>query len=124
AMRWNNILGAVPPEVWVALPGCNPSPMCPPGTPPGRIGVFNTIAMAFTADIHLPARFSQALFLAFDKYGNLWFPMPMSNEIGMYNLSTAKFHKWTVPTASSGPWDIAIDAQGYIWFTEHYTNQI
>jgi streptogramin lyase len=29
-----------------------------------------------------------------------------------------------VPTASAGPWDLAIDSKGKVWFTEHYVNQI
>src|SRR5438445_3570785 len=28
-------------NVWLALPGCDPSPMCSNSTPPGKIAVFN-----------------------------------------------------------------------------------
>src|SRR5258708_28262943 len=34
------------------------------------------------------------------------------------------FQQWTIPTANSGPWDLAIDHNGKIWFTEHYVNKI
>jgi streptogramin lyase len=29
-----------------------------------------------------------------------------------------------VPTVSAGPWDLAIDSNGKVWFTEHYVNKI
>ncbi len=59
-----------------------------------------------------------------NKLGNAWFPMPMNNSIGRYNMPSHTFQQWAVPTAGSGPWDIAIDANGFIWFTEHYSNKI
>jgi virginiamycin B lyase len=111
-------------RVWVALPGCDPSPMCSNTTPPGRFDVFNPATSSWVASHHLPAGYAQPLFLAFDKQGVLWFPMPMDNSIGMYNLSSHTYQKWPVPTAGAGPWDLAIDSNGIIWFTEHYTNKI
>ncbi|MFL5629386.1 MAG: hypothetical protein ACJ788_27735 [Ktedonobacteraceae bacterium] len=111
-------------NIWVAVPGCDPSPTCSPQTPPGRFAMFNPSNSAWAGGIRLPSGYAQALFLAFDKLGNAWFPMPMNNSIGTYNTTTHTFHKWTVPTAGSGPWDIAIDGHGFIWFTEHYTNKI
>jgi streptogramin lyase len=50
--------------------------------------------------------------------------MPMNNALGMYNPGLQTFQQWPVPTASAGPWDVAIDHNGKIWFTEHYTNKI
>ena len=111
-------------RVWVALPGCDPSPMCSNTTPPGRFDVFNPATSSWVTSHHLPAGYAQPLFLAFDKQGVLWFPMPMDNSIGMYNLSSHTYQKWPVPTAGAGPWDLAIDSNGIIWFTEHYTNKI
>ena len=111
-------------NVWMAMPGCDPSPTCGSSTPPGKIGEFNPGCSCWIASYQLPSGFGQALFLAFDAQGNLWFPMPMSNSIGELNLSSNTFSQWGVPTAGSGPWDIAIDHNGMIWFTEHYTNQI
>jgi streptogramin lyase len=111
-------------NVWMAIPGCDPSPTCSSSTPPGKIGEFNPGCSCWSAYYQLPSGFGQALFLAFDAQGNLWFPMPMSNSIGELVPSTNTFSQWAVPTASSGPWGIAIDQNGNIWFTEHYTNQI
>ncbi|HJT55183.1 MAG TPA: hypothetical protein VJ761_01715 [Ktedonobacteraceae bacterium] len=111
-------------NVWVAVPGCDPEPNCPIGTPPGKIEEFNPVNSSWVATYQLPKGYGQALFLAFDKSGNLWFPMFQSNTLGKFNPTTGKFKKWQLPTANAGPWDLAIDKKGNIWITEHFTNQI
>ena len=111
-------------NVWVAVPGCDPSPTCSTTTPPGEIEEYNPAASSWIATYQLPSGYAQPLFLAFDAQGNLWFPMPMANSIGMLNLQSKTFQQFSVPTAAAGPWDIAIDHNGKIWFTEHYTNKI
>lgn len=111
-------------NVWVAVPGCDPSPTCSTSTPPGEIEEFNPSTSSWIATYQLPSGYGQPLFLAFDSQGNLWFPSPMANAICELVLSSKTFNKWAVPTASSGPWDIAIDHSGNIWFTEHFSNKI
>lgn len=111
-------------NVWLALPGCNPSPVCTSSTPPGKIAVFNPDTSSWVTTYQLPDDFAQPLFLAFDAQGRIWFPMFMDNALGMYNPANNTFQKWSVPTDYSGPWAIAIDHHGQIWFTEHYTNKI
>src|SRR5579875_257217 len=111
-------------HVWVAVPGCDPNPTCSSSTPPGKIEEFNPSTSSWMATYQLPSGFGQALFLAFDSQGNLWFPLPMSNSIGKLNPSTQSFQQFPVPTSDAGPWDIAIDHSGNIWFTEHYTDKI
>lgn len=111
-------------HVWVAVPGCDPGPTCPNGTPPGRLAEFNSTTTQWIGTYQLPTGYAQPLFLAFDKQGMLWFALPMGNAIGMFNPTSHAFQQWKVPTASSGPWDVAIDGNGNIWFTEHYTNKI
>ncbi|MFL5660145.1 MAG: hypothetical protein ACJ8BW_02210, partial [Ktedonobacteraceae bacterium] len=111
-------------NVWLAIPSCDPSPMCSASTPPGKLAVFNPGTLSWSATYQLPAGYAQPLFLAFDGNGNVWFPMPMNNAIGMYNPGLHTFQQWPVPTSSAGPWDVAIDHNGKIWFTEHYTNKI
>jgi streptogramin lyase len=111
-------------RIWVASPGCDPSPICSNSTPPGRFTLFNPTYSKWVGIHRLPTGFAQPLFLAFDKHGILWFPMPMDNSIGMYNPSTLSYQQWSVPTAGAGPWDLAIDSHGMIWFTEHYSNKI
>src|SRR5947209_5347226 len=106
-------------NVWLAIPGCDPSPMCSNSTPPGKIAVFNPAGPSWSKTYTLPSGYAQPLFVAIDSQGRVWFPMPMDNSIGMFNPSTNTFHQWSVPTAASGPWDVAIDHNGMIWFTEH-----
>lgn len=109
-------------NVWVAVPGCDPAPDCTAG--PGKIEVFNPSTKTWIGNYQLPAGYSQAIFLAIDQSGNVWFPMFHTSELGMFNPITGIFTKWSVPTANSGPWDIAIDHNGKIWFTEHFVNKI
>ncbi|HEV2581089.1 MAG TPA: hypothetical protein VGT44_09570 [Ktedonobacteraceae bacterium] len=111
-------------NVWVAVPGCDPSPMCNTNTPPGKIEVYDPSTKNWTATYQLPSGYGQPLFIQFDASGNLWFAMPMSNSIGMFDPQSDTFQQYAVPTAGSGPWGLAIDHNGNIWFTEHYTDQI
>ena len=111
-------------NVWVAIPGCDPTPTCGSGTPPGKIAEYKPSASSWVATYQLPSGFAQPLFLAFDGQGNLWFPMPMANSIGMLNPASHTFQQWAVPTFGAGPWGVAVDHNGKVWFTEHFTNKI
>src|SRR3974377_273543 len=42
-------------NVWVAVPGCDPSPMCSPSTPPGKIEEYNPSASSWIATYSLPS---------------------------------------------------------------------
>jgi sugar lactone lactonase YvrE len=108
-------------HVWVAVPGCNPNPDCGNNAGPGKIEIFNPTTSAWTKTIQLPS--GQALFLAFDASGNLWFPMFHTNQLGEYDTGGV-FHTWTMPTPASGPWDLVFDQSGNIWITEHFVNKI
>ncbi len=110
-------------NVWVAAPGCDPGTSCSSTTPSGMIEEFNPASSTWTSHT-LPAGYGQALFLAFDTAGNLWFTSPFANVIGTLNPVTKAFQKWTVPTANSRPWDLTVDRHGRIWFTEFSTNKI
>src|SRR5215467_6535872 len=107
-------------NVWVAVPGCNPNPDCGNASP-GKIEVFNPATSTWMNTIQLPS--GQALFLAFDSSGNLWFPLFHTNQLGEYDTSGA-FHTWTMPTAASGPWDLVFDQNGKLWITEHFVNKV
>ena len=111
-------------RVWVALPGCDPSPSCPSSTPPGKLALFDPTTQSWVTVVSLPAGYGQPLFVAVDQNGKVWFTMPVTNAIGMYDPVSTSVTQWAVPTASAGPWDLAIDAHGTIWFTEHYVNKI
>ena len=111
-------------NVWLAVPGCDPSPSCSTSTPPGKIEVYSPSSSSWTQTLHLPSGYAQALFLAFDTKERLWFPAPMSNALEMYNTTNHTFHQWKVPTFNALPWDVAIDHHGKVWFTEHNSNKI
>src|SRR6266566_5397022 len=104
-------------HVWLAIPGCDPSPTCNSSTPPGKIAEFNPATSTWMNTYKLPSGYAQPLFLRFDAQGKLWFPLPMGNSIGRFDPSNKTFQQWTVPTANAGPWDVAIDGHGKIWFT-------
>jgi streptogramin lyase len=111
-------------RVWVAMPGCDPSPTCPASTPPGKIGLFDPNTSSWVSVISLPAGYGQPLFVAVDPAGRVWFTMPVTNSIGVYDPAGASLSSWTSPTAGSGPWGLVIDQTGKPWFTEHYVNKI
>jgi streptogramin lyase len=111
-------------RVWVALPGCDFAPSCPNTTPPGKIALFDPVSHFWPITVSLPAGYGQPAFVALDHSGNVWFTMPVTNTIAVYNPNANTISSWTIPTAGAGPWDLAIDSKGIIWFTEHYTNKI
>src|SRR2546423_683555 len=41
-------------RVWVALPGCDPSPTCPSSTPPGKLALFDPATKSWTTVVSLP----------------------------------------------------------------------
>ena len=110
-------------NVWVAVPDCDPKPHCSTTMIPS-IEEYNPATSTWVATFTLPSGYTSPLFLAFDAQGNLWFPMPMANAIGMLNPATRAFQQIAVPTPGVLPWDIAIDHHGKIWFTEHLSNKI
>jgi streptogramin lyase len=111
-------------RVWVALPGCDLAPSCPNTTPPGKIALFDPVSHSWAVTVSLPSGYGQPVFVAVDHSGNVWFTMPVTNTIAVYNPSANSIRSWAVPTSGAGPWDLAIDSQGIIWFTEHYVNKI
>ncbi len=111
-------------RVWVAMPGCDPSPTCSSGTPPGKLGLFDPATTSWTTVVSLPAGYGQPLFVAVDGGGKVWFTMPVTNAIGRYDPADATVRQWPVPTISAGPWDLDIASSGKVWFTEHYVNKI
>ena len=111
-------------HVWLAIPGCDPSPTCGSNTPPGKIAEFNPSNSSWMNTYQLPSGYAQPLFLAFNSQGRLWFPLPMANSIAMFNPSNNTYQKWAIPTGNAGPWGVAVDHNGKVWFTEHFTNKI
>ncbi|MBV8949432.1 MAG: hypothetical protein JOZ99_01045 [Actinobacteria bacterium] len=110
-------------RVWVALPGCDGN-NCTTSNAPGKLGLFDPTSHTWVTTVTLPSGYGQPLFVAVDSGGKVWFTMPATNAIGVYNPSTTSSSQWAVPTASSGPWGLTIDHNGKVWFTEHYVNKI
>jgi virginiamycin B lyase len=110
-------------RVWVALPGCDGT-ACSSSSAPGKLALFNPATSAWAMVVTLPAGYGQPLFVAVDHSGKVWFTMPATNSIGVYDPVSAAVTQWAVPTTGAGPWDIAIDSTGMIWLTEHYVNKI
>ncbi len=48
-------------NVWVAIPGCDPSPTCSSSTPPGKIAEYKPSASSWMATYQLPSGFAGAL---------------------------------------------------------------
>ena len=111
-------------RVWVALPGCDLAPSCPASTPPGKLALFDPPTHTFVKVVTLPPGYGQPLFVAVGGEGRVWFTMPVTNAIGVYDPWSGTVAQWPVPTPTAGPWDLALDWSGKVWFTEHYTNQI
>jgi len=106
------------------MPGCDLAPSCSSSTPPGKLALFDPNVHSWIIAVLLPAGYGQPIFVAVDHSGKVWFTMPVTNSIGMYDPVSTTITQWAVPTPSAGPWGIAIDSKGTIWFTEHYRNQI
>ncbi|MBV8949247.1 MAG: hypothetical protein JOZ99_00100 [Actinobacteria bacterium] len=111
-------------RVWVALPGCDLAPSCPGSTPPGQLALFDPASHTWVRTVSLPSGYGQPLFVAVAPGGKVWFTMPVTNSIGVYDPVTGNVQQWQAPSGNSGPWDLAIDHRGVIWFTEHYSNKI
>lgn len=111
-------------RVWVAMPGCDLAPSCSNSTPPGKLALFDPNMQSWVTVVSLPAGYGQPVFVAVDHNGKVWFTMPVTNTIGMYDPVATTVSQWAVLTPSAGPWGITIDSNGKIWFTEHYVNKI
>jgi streptogramin lyase len=110
-------------RVWVALPGCD-GQNCSSSNSPGKIALFDPTTKSWVTVVSLPTGYGQPLFVAVDHNGKVWFAMPATNAIAVYDPVSTSVSQWAVPTSSSGPWDIVVDSNGKIWFTEHYSNKI
>ena len=114
-------------NVYVAIPACDPTPVCSPNTagqyPVGAIAKVNASTFSVVQTFTPPAGYSSPVFLAVDSSGNVWFTEPSTNALGKLNPANGSFQQWTAPS-SGAPFDLTIDGQGNIWFTEVLGNKI
>ncbi len=85
-------------RVWVAMPGCDLAPSCPSSTPPGKLALYDPNAQNWATVVSLPAGYGQPLFVAVDHTGKVWFTMPVTNSIGLYDPVSTTVAQWAVPT--------------------------
>src|SRR5947209_3205084 len=106
-------------RVWVAMPGCDLAPSCSSSTPPGKLALFDPNTHNWATIVSLPAGYGQPVFVAVDQSGKVWFTMPVTNAIGLYDPVSTNVTQWAVPTASSG---ISADKHGLIWLDDSLQN--
>ncbi|HET9919609.1 MAG TPA: hypothetical protein VFQ30_07190 [Ktedonobacteraceae bacterium] len=108
--------------VWVAEPGCEPTPKCPTSFP-GIIGQYALSDGSFIQDFKEPTGYSSPLFLALDKAGHIWFTEPDGDAIGEFDPQSGTWNQWPVKKYSA-PFDLTFDTYGNLWFTEFASNEI
>ena len=121
-MPWAIAFDYVHGFVWVAEPGCEPTPKCS-STFPGIIGQYALSDGSFIQDFKEPAGYSSPLFLALDSNGNIWFTQPSSDALGEFTPQTGTWNQWSLKKGSA-PFDLTFDTYGNLWFTEFAGNNI
>lgn len=110
--------------VWVAEPGCIPSPVCT-SPPPGLIGRYNLANPSSGEKDFIPKTGQlNPAFLRVDVKSHVWFTDPTHNLIGELVPKGNQWTTYTAPTANAAPMDLVIDHFGNIWFTEYTANKI
>lgn len=124
-MPWGIALDKAHGYVWVAEPGCNPTPRCSSTTSgtTGAIGQYAFSDGTFIQTINEPTGYTSPLFLLVDSGGRLWFSEPNSNAIGEFDPQSGNWNQWSVKKGAT-PYDMVFDTQGNIWFTEIGSNSI
>ncbi len=80
----------------------------------------------FIYEYPIPNPDGNPLNIVVESPGRSWFTMPEANSIGSLVVTSTteyRFQTYTVPTASSTPYDLAFDGD-VVWFTEQTANQI
>ncbi|HEY6284155.1 MAG TPA: hypothetical protein VIX20_00710 [Ktedonobacteraceae bacterium] len=108
--------------VWVAEPGCTPSPKCPT-IMQGDLSQYALSDSNFIANFNEPSGYSSPLFAAVDREGNVWFTQPTTDALGEYDPLDNSWHQWYLKQGSS-PFDLTFDSNGNLWFTEFGANDI
>jgi virginiamycin B lyase len=55
---------------------------------------------------------------------DIWFTDFINNSLWRYNVLSEEFKQFEVPTQGANPYDVAVDDNGIVWFTEFHANQI
>lgn len=115
-------------NLWVAVPLCDPTPVCSK-TLKGAIIQVDKATFTAVNIYQEPDGFSSPVFLEADADGNIWFTQPTTNAIGKLTPNvkapgSSEWDQWNPPTAHAAPYDLAFDKHGRLWFTEMVANKI
>ncbi len=58
------------------------------------------------------------------KGNRVWYTDHNNNSLWRYNVSTGSFRQYPVPTPGANPFDVAVDDNGIVWFTEFHGGKI
>jgi len=59
-----------------------------------------------------------------DGGGTVWVTERDGNRLGRFDVAAGEWAEYTIPTAGSQPWGLALDGAGGLWFAETAGNQI
>ncbi len=119
---WGIALDTLQHIVWIAEPGCEPTPTCPTSAS-GVLGEYDLLDGSWIQDFPEPPGYSKPTFVAIDTSGTVWFTEPGSDAIGDLNPQNMTWNQWKVPGGST-PFDLTFDTQGNLWFTDFDANAI
>jgi streptogramin lyase len=109
--------------VWVAEPGCDPTPVCQSAFP-SIIGEYSQADGSLIENFKEPdSTYSSPLFVTLDNQGDVWFTEPTTDHIGELIPSTNIWHQWPLPKGTM-PYDLLFDKNGNLWFTEFGSSAI
>jgi len=83
----------------VGLPALREFPLPQPGSYPGQLALE-------------------------DGGGTVWVTERDGNRLGRFDVAAGEWAEYTIPTAGSQPWGLALDGAGGLWFAETAGNQI
>lgn len=121
-MPWGIAIDNVHGFIWVAEPGCTPTPKCP-AKMQGILGKYALSDGTFIQNFNEPDGYSSPLFVAVDVDGDVWFTQPTGDAIGEFDPQEGTWNQWSLKKGSS-PFDLTFDTNGNLWFTEFASNEI
>lgn len=120
---WGIALDETRGFVYVAAPGCDPTPPCATAFPT-KIGQHSLADGHFIRQFVQPEGYSNPFFVAVNPTdGHVWFTEPNSAAIGELNPNKGTWAQYKVMKGSV-PYDLVMDKNGNIWFTEFHSNSI
>src|SRR5258708_27793986 len=120
---WGVALDYVHGFVWVAEPGCTPSPDKCASAVQGVLGQYALSDGTLIANYNEPDNYSSPFFVAVDGNGDVWFTQPSSDALGEFVPQDQSWQQWQLSQGSS-PLDLTFDTHGTLWLTQFGTNAL